>query len=154
MAISLYPDFSLQVFIPEATEITKSMNSSSVWAMDFPSTMTPALKSIHPGLAAASWLLVDIFAVGTNVPKGVPRPVVNSTIWQPAAASAVEATRSFPGALSRFSPFSEIRPPYPMTPIIGDLPDFCVHPIFHHSVIPLHTFFLETLFPHPKNYFF
>ena len=32
--------------------------------------------------------------------------------------------------------------------------DFCVHPIFHHNVIPIHTFFLETLFPHPKNYFF
>ena len=49
-------------------------------------------------------MLVEILAVGTKVPNGVPRPVVKRTIWHPAAAKAVEATRSLPGALSRLSP--------------------------------------------------
>ncbi|MGU0016716.1 hypothetical protein ACVXG9_22235 [Escherichia coli] len=31
---------------------------------------------------AASSLLVAIFTVGTKPPYGVPRPVLNSTIWQ------------------------------------------------------------------------
>ena len=42
--------------------------------------MTPALKSIHPGLFLARVELVEIFMVGTNVPNGVPRPVVKSTM--------------------------------------------------------------------------
>ena len=36
--------------------------------------------SIQRGLSAASLLLVEIFAVGTNVPNGVPLPVVKRTI--------------------------------------------------------------------------
>ena len=43
---------------------------------------------------------------GTGEAKGVPLPVVNNTMCAPEAASAVDATRSFPGALSRFNPFS------------------------------------------------
>jgi len=53
-----------------------------------------------------SAVLVDIFMVGTRVANGVPRPVVNRTIWAPETARAVEATRSFPGAERRFSPLS------------------------------------------------
>lgn len=53
---------------------------------------------------AASSLLVAIFTVGTNPPYGVPRPVLNSTIWQPAPARALVATASLPGALNKFSP--------------------------------------------------
>ena len=49
-----------------------------------PSTSCPAEKSTQWGLLAANVGLVAIFIVGTKVPKGVPRPVVNSTIWQPA----------------------------------------------------------------------
>ena len=50
--------------------------------------------------------MLEIFTVGTGEAKGVPLPVVNRTIWAPEAARAVEATRSLPGALSRFRPFS------------------------------------------------
>ena len=42
--------------------------------------MMPALKSIQVGLLCANSELVEIFMVGTKVPKGVPRPVVNSTM--------------------------------------------------------------------------
>ena len=55
--------------------------------------------------------LVESFTVGTQVPKGVPLPVVNSTMWQPAAASAVEATKSLPGVDSRVTPFLRWTPP-------------------------------------------
>ena len=48
--------------------------------------------------------------------SGVPRPVVNSTMWHPQEARAVAATRSFPGADSRFSPFTFRRSPYGSTP--------------------------------------
>lgn len=34
----------------------------------------------HPGLFLARVELVEIFMVGTKVPKGVPRPVVKSTM--------------------------------------------------------------------------
>ena len=54
--------------------------------------------------------------------------MVNNTIWHPAAASAVDATRSLPGAESRFRPCSLMRSPYSMTPNTGLLPDFCVQP--------------------------
>ena len=50
------------------------------------------------------WLLLAIFTVGTGEANGVPRPVENSTICAPAAASAVEATRSLPGAERRLRP--------------------------------------------------
>ena len=36
--------------------------------------------------------------MGTGQPKGVPRPVVKSTICAPLAARAQDATRSLPGA--------------------------------------------------------
>lgn len=64
----------------------------------------PASKSIQCFFFAASSLLVAIFTVGTKPPYGVPRPVLNSTIWQPAPASALVATASLPGALSKFRP--------------------------------------------------
>ena len=50
--------------------------------------------------------LVEIFIVGTKVPNGVPRPVVNSTMWQPEEARAVAATRSLPGATAGSVPSS------------------------------------------------
>ena len=56
MAISLYPDLSFAVAFPEAVSSTKSMNSSSVSEAGFPSAITPALKSIHPGFELASLL--------------------------------------------------------------------------------------------------
>ena len=61
-------------------------------------------------------------------PKGVPRPVVNSTIWHPEAAKAVLATRSLPGALSKFSPGEDKVSPYSNTSHTAVVPDFCVHP--------------------------
>ena len=54
---------------------------------------------------------VAIFIVGTTVPNGVPRPVVNSTTWQPAAARTVDATRSLPGPVRSESPGSLRRSP-------------------------------------------
>ena len=62
------------------------------------STSTPALKSIQFFFFPANVLLLEIFTVGTGDANGVPRPVVNSTICAPLAASAVAATRSLPGA--------------------------------------------------------
>ena len=50
------------------------------------------------------------------------------TICAPAAAQAVEATRSLPGALRRLSPLSDTLSPYANTPFTSDEPDFCVHP--------------------------
>ena len=93
------------VISPEATPSTKSTNAASTSSDGLPSTISPALKSIHSGLLDARVLFVDIFAVGTNVPNGVPRPVVKRTIWHPAAARALEATRSLLGTLSRLSHF-------------------------------------------------
>ena len=58
---------------------------------------------------------MEIFTVGTGEANGVPRPVVNSTICAPEAASAVAATRSLPGALSRFKPFVVTGLPYGST---------------------------------------
>ena len=81
------------------------MKRSQVFSIGSFSTITPALKSIHPGLFLARVELVEIFMVGTKVPKGVPRPVVKSTMWHPLAARVVAATRSLPGAESRLSPF-------------------------------------------------
>ena len=43
---------------------------------------------------------------GSGEAKGVPLPVVNKTICAPDAARAVDATRSFPGALKRFNPWT------------------------------------------------
>ena len=97
-------------------------------SMSTPSTRTPALKSIQLVLFVYSGVLVEIFIVGTNVPNGVPLPVVNNTMWHPAAASAVEATRSLPGAESRFRPWFLSCSPYSRTPLTGALPLFCVHP--------------------------
>ena len=46
-----------------------------------PVSRHPALKSIRWGFCCANVLLVLILSVGTQVPKGVPRPVVKSTIF-------------------------------------------------------------------------
>ena len=96
--------------------------------MDCPSTMPPALKSIHLGLRWYRLVLVDIFIVGTKLPNGVPLPVVNNTIWQPEAANAVAATRSLPGELNKFKPGVLRRSPYKRTSRTVDLPHFCVQP--------------------------
>ena len=44
------------------------------------------------------------------------------------AASAVAATKSFPGADKRFKPVFFSLSPYSNTPLTGALPHFCVHP--------------------------
>lgn len=111
MDISLYPFFSLQVCSPLATEMILSINLRSNECISVPSTSSPALKSIQLGLFLYRLVFVDIFIVGMNVPNGVPRPVVNNTIWQPAAAKAVDATRSLPGADNKFRPFVRRRSP-------------------------------------------
>ena len=64
------------------------------------------MKSIQLLLCLANAELLEIFTVGTGEAKGVPLPVVNRTIWAPYMARAVEATRSLPGALRRFNPFT------------------------------------------------
>ena len=92
------------------------------------STIRPALKSIQLSLWPASLELLDILTVGTGEAKGVPLPVVKSTIWAPDTARAVEATRSLPGALNRFRPFTFTGSPYSSTPLTRALPDFWVHP--------------------------
>ena len=96
--------------------------------MVLPSMSCPALKSIQFGLREARVGLVAIFIVGTKVPKGVPRPVVKSTIWHPAEARAVDATRSLPGADRRLRPLVSSLSPYFSTPLTMALPHFCVHP--------------------------
>ena len=73
--------------------------------------MVPQLKSIQFCFFSLKAVLVEIFTVGTGEAKGVPRPVVNKTICAPEAAKAVEATRSLPGALNRFSPFVQTGSP-------------------------------------------
>ena len=55
--------------------------------------------------------LVAILIVGTNVEKGVPRPVLNNITWQPAAPNAVEAIKSFPGPSKTFSPLTDTLSP-------------------------------------------
>ena len=72
--------------------------------MEASSTSTPQLKSIQLFFLFAKGELVEIFTVGTGDANGVPRPVVNNTMCAPEVARAVEATRSFPGALKRFYP--------------------------------------------------
>ena len=62
------------------------------------------MKSIQFCFFVYRLLLLDIFKVGTGAEKGVPRPVVNKINCAPAAASAVEETRSLPGAESRDRP--------------------------------------------------
>ena len=47
----------------------------ATWSFVFVSTISPALKSIHPALYPASFELEEIFMVGTRVAKGVPLPV-------------------------------------------------------------------------------
>ena len=77
----------------------------------FAAQQIPGRKIDPVGFFSASVGLVAIFIVGTGEANGVPRPVENSTSCAPEAASAVEATRSFPGAESRFSPGAETGSP-------------------------------------------
>ena len=104
------------------------MKRSNTVGIGSPSSNVPALKSIQLDFFPANPVWDEIFTVGTNVPKGVPRPVVNSTIWHPEAAKAVLATRSLPGALSKFSPGEDKVSPYSNTSHTAVVPDFCVHP--------------------------
>ena len=105
IARSWKPASSALTFLPEATARTKSNNSFDTSSILASSTRRPQLKSIQLPFLPASFELVEILTVGTGDAKGVPRPVVNSTICAPEAASAVEATRSFHGALKRLRPF-------------------------------------------------
>ena len=106
IAISWKPASSDFDFFPDAISRTKSRRFSESSSRGVSFTMTPQLKSIQFCFFFASWLFVEIFTVGTGLANGVPRPVVKSTMCAPDAARAVEATRSLPGALSRFNPFS------------------------------------------------
>src|SRR5665647_776114 len=105
--------------------------------------MVPALKSIQPRFLLYNAVFVEIFIVGTKLPNGVPRPVVNNTIWHPQKPSAEVATRSFPGAERRLSPFLCILSPYFNTSTTVAVPPFCMQPSDFSSnvVIP------PTLFP-------
>ena len=128
IAISWKPAASLLTSLPEATATTSSNSLLPTVSRSSPSATTPALKSIQLSFLPASLELLEIFMVGTGHAKGVPRPVVNNTICAPLAASAVAATRSLPGALSRLSPGVDTVSPYARTPFTIALPDFCVQP--------------------------
>ena len=91
-------------FFPDAISITKSKSLEERESKVSPSTKVPQLKSIQLFFLFASVELVAIFTVGTGLANGVPRPVVNKTMCAPEAARAVEATKSFQGALKRFKP--------------------------------------------------
>ena len=69
-------------------------------------------------------VLEEIFRVGTTLPKGVPRPVVNRIRCAPDAARSVQATMSLPGPVSRFSPFSCTCSPIWSTSLTAELPAF------------------------------
>ena len=128
IAISWKPAASLHTCLPEAVSTTRLNKAWVSSSMVLSSTSTPALKSIQLDFLPARRELVAIFMVGTGDAKGVPRPVVNSTICAPAAASAVAATRSLPGADRRFSPGVFTVSPYCSTPLTRALPDFWVQP--------------------------
>jgi hypothetical protein len=50
-------------------------------------------------------VLVDNFSTGViGLPVGVPRPVVNKTMFAPEPTSAVVDSISLPGVHSRFNP--------------------------------------------------
>ena len=106
----------------------KFHKSSVVSSKVLSSTRHPALKSIQCGFNLYNGEFVDILIVGTNVPKGVPLPVVNKTIWHPAAANADAATKSFPGPLKRLRPSVFRVSPYLRTSTTVAFPDFWVHP--------------------------
>ena len=89
------------------------VNLTGSFALGLVTTALPeaASKSIQWCFRCARGLLEAIFTVGTKVEKGVPRPVVNSTSWHPAAPRAVEEIRSLPGPSSTESPGFLSRPP-------------------------------------------
>ena len=60
--------------------------------MEVPSAAVPQLKSIQLFFFLNKAVLLDIFTVGTGEAKGVPLPVVKSTMCAPEAARAVDAT--------------------------------------------------------------
>ena len=104
IAISWKPAASLQTCFPEATSKIQSKNLCAVSSISASSTRTPELKSIQFCFLLARGLLLEIFTVGTGEANGVPLPVVNKTMCDPLAAKAVDATKSFPGALRRLRP--------------------------------------------------
>lgn len=69
------------------------------------SIIDPVLISMMSGMRSYNVVLVEIFITGTiGFPVGVPRPVVNNTMFAPPATSAVVDSTSFPGVHKRFSP--------------------------------------------------
>jgi hypothetical protein len=81
--------FSAFAFIsPDARLRIKTKNSSVSSGIDLFSSNEPALKSIHIFFLFARVLLLEILAVGTGQPKGVPRPVVKSISCAPETAKA------------------------------------------------------------------
>ena len=78
----------------------------------------------------------------TNDPKGVPRPVVKSTSWQPERASAEAATRSLPGACKRFNPGFVTGCAEVSTSTTGCAPPFCTQPSDFSSRVVMPPFLL------------
>lgn len=124
--LSSFSDFAW--ILPDATSSIYWKNRSAAASFVSPSAIVPALKSIQLLLYCARWLLLETLMVGTGLANGVPRPVVNSTICAPAAAKALEATKSLPGACSKFNPFFVTRSPYSKTSSTIAVPPFCTHP--------------------------
>jgi hypothetical protein len=59
---------------------TRAVKASVAASQVCPVRSVPASKSIQFGRLAASSLPVETFTVGTTVPNGVPRPVLNRII--------------------------------------------------------------------------
>ena len=111
MAIPCWLFISEQVCLPFATSRMYESRRSAAESIPSPTATLPVSISIQCGFSSYSAEFVDIFIVGDGALNGVPRPVVKRMSWAPAAVSAVEETRSFPGAHRRFSPLHTTRSP-------------------------------------------
>jgi hypothetical protein len=76
-------DYSLTIISPEARFKTKSKNSFVSLGIVLFSSNAPALKSIQDFFLFSRAELLEILAVGTWQPKGVPLPVVKSISCAP-----------------------------------------------------------------------
>src|SRR5215472_6805055 len=75
--------------------------------VESPLRIGPASKSMMSAIRWASCELDEIFTTGAiGFPVGVPRPVVNSTKFAPAATCAVTHSTSLPGVHNKFRPGS------------------------------------------------
>ena len=68
--------------------------------------------SIISGILSASSVLEETFIMGAiGFPVGVPKPVVNNTIFTPEPTNAVVLSTSFPGVHNKFKPGSVMYSP-------------------------------------------